>query len=107
MKNGKSRRQTAIFGGTAIAAVGLLTAGVTACSSSSSSAPSSPSSSASSPSSSASTGATASAAAATGTPIKIMAFGQFQASTFSYPEGQTAIEAAAKSLNAAGGIDGH
>jgi ABC-type branched-subunit amino acid transport system substrate-binding protein len=36
-----------------------------------------------------------------------MAFGQFQASTFSYPEGQTAIEAAAMSLNAAGGINGH
>ena len=36
-----------------------------------------------------------------------MAFGQFQATTFSYPEGQSAIEAAAKYVNANGGINGH
>lgn len=36
-----------------------------------------------------------------------MSFGQFQATNLSYPEGQTSIDAAAKSINAAGGINGH
>ena len=42
-----------------------------------------------------------------GTPIKIMSFGQFQAKSFSYPEGKTAIDAAVKAANAAGGVNGH
>jgi branched-chain amino acid transport system substrate-binding protein len=36
-----------------------------------------------------------------------MSFGQFQATNLSYPEGQTSIDAAAKTINAAGGINGH
>jgi ABC-type branched-subunit amino acid transport system substrate-binding protein len=52
-------------------------------------------------------GGSSSAAAPSGTPIKIMSFGQFQATSFSYPEGKTAIDAAVKAVNAAGGINGH
>ena len=44
---------------------------------------------------------------ATGSPIKIMSFGQFQATNLSYPEGKTSIDAAVKTINAAGGINGH
>lgn len=36
-----------------------------------------------------------------------MSFGQFQATNLSYPEGKTSIDAAVKSINASGGINGH
>lgn len=103
MTNPSVLNSGAVRRGAALAAAGLLAAGVAACGSSSKASSASPTTSG------AGGGAqsTAAAAAATGSPIKIMAFGQFQASTFSYPEGQTAIDAAAKSINAAGGINGH
>jgi len=50
---------------------------------------------------------TGSASAASGSALKIMAFGQFQASTFSYPEGRDAILAAVQYYNAQGGFNGH
>lgn len=106
MKNITSwRRSNALRTGTALAAAGLLAVSVTACSSSKPSATGSSNTTAAGASSATSSGSQA--AAPTGTPIKIMAFGQFQATTFSYPEGQTAIDAAVKSINASGGIDGH
>jgi ABC-type branched-subunit amino acid transport system substrate-binding protein len=51
--------------------------------------------------SSSSSGSSASAGA-----IKVMAIGQFQASTFSFPEMQDAARAAVKAANASGGIAG-
>ncbi|HEY4098072.1 MAG TPA: ABC transporter substrate-binding protein, partial [Baekduia sp.] len=42
-----------------------------------------------------------------GSPIKVMALGQFQASTFAYPQGPPAMKAAIKKINDAGGVNGH
>ena len=80
------------------AAVALVAA---ACGSSSGSSPgsSSPSSGAAAPAPSGSP--------ATGSPLKVMVFGQFQASSFSYPEGRDAVLAAVKYYNAGGGFSNH
>jgi ABC-type branched-subunit amino acid transport system substrate-binding protein len=88
--------------GTALTAAGALALAATACGSSKTATGSNSPTTASNSSTS-----QQSTAAPTGTPIKVMAFGQFQATTFSYPEGQAAIEAAAKYINANGGINGH
>jgi ABC-type branched-subunit amino acid transport system substrate-binding protein len=50
------------------------------------------------------TGATASAS---GAPLKVMAIGQWSATSFSYPEGSTAMQAAIDYYNSKGGLDGH
>jgi ABC-type branched-subunit amino acid transport system substrate-binding protein len=42
-----------------------------------------------------------------GSPIKVMALGQFEASTFAYPQGPPAMQAAIKKINDAGGVNGH
>lgn len=89
-------------GATALTAAGILALATAACGSSKSS-----SNSTASGSSGGSSATSTPAAAATGSPIKVMAFGQFQANTFSYPEGKTSIDAAAKYINATGGINGH
>jgi ABC-type branched-subunit amino acid transport system substrate-binding protein len=93
-KNAVKRRRRRL-GGAGVLAVGVLLL-ATACGSSGSG------SGASSNSATAGTGA-----AASGSALKIMTFGQFQASTFSYPEGRDAILAAVQYYNANGGFNGH
>jgi ABC-type branched-subunit amino acid transport system substrate-binding protein len=93
----RAGRRRAWFSSAGVLAVGVALA-VSACASSSSSG------------GSASGGGSASAgsgSSASGSALKIMAFGQFQASTFSYPEGRDAILAAVKYYNAHGGFSGH
>src|ERR1700728_1260690 len=87
----RAGRRRAWFSSAGVLAVGVALA-VSACASSSSSG------------GSASGGGGSSAS---GSALKIMAFGQFQASTFSYPEGRDAILAAVKYYNAHGGFSGH
>jgi ABC-type branched-subunit amino acid transport system substrate-binding protein len=93
--------------GTAVLAAGLLFALAACGSSSSGNTPAASTSSAPATTSSSSAPSTATSSAATGSPIKVMSFGQFQATNLSYPEGKSAIDAAAKAINAAGGINGH
>jgi branched-chain amino acid transport system substrate-binding protein len=83
--------------GAGVLAVGVLLV-VSACGSSGSGGSASSSSSAS---------AGGGSASASGSAVKVMAFGQFQASTFSYPEGRDAILAAVQYYNAHGGFNGH
>lgn len=83
----------------------LLVGGVAACSSSKSGG--STTSSAAAGGSSAAADASSSAATPTGTPIKIMVTGTLSSPILSYPQQEVGANAAAKAVNAAGGVNGH